>query len=374
MKSVHWFRLVVMAISLWPLFCLGQGFPGPRSPYANGYKAGLYLNSGGGGQSFPSLGGAWSDANQPASITQDSSNRLVFTNRMGWRSNGKFADASTVIATDWEGGLRGSLQNNGNTIRWANGTVWYRSGGGGQSFPSLGGAWSDANQPASITQDSNNRLVFTNRMGWRSNGKFADASTVIATDWEGGLRGSLQNNGNTIRWANGTVWYRSGGGGQSFPSLGGAWSDANQPASITQDSNNRLVFTNRMGWRSNGKFADASTVIATDWEGGLRGSLQNNGNTIRWANGTVWYRSGVGGQSFPSLGGAWSDDNQPASITQDSSNRLVFTNRMGWRSNGKFADASTVIATDWEGGLRGSLQNNGNTIRWANGTVWYRKR
>jgi hypothetical protein len=126
MKSDHRFLLVVMAISLWPLFCFGQDFSGTWSIYANRHRAGFYLKSAVGGQSFPSLGGSWSDANQPASIAQDSNNRLVFTNRMGWRSNGKFADAATVIATDWEGGLRGSLQDNGNTIRWANGTVWYR--------------------------------------------------------------------------------------------------------------------------------------------------------------------------------------------------------------------------------------------------------
>jgi hypothetical protein len=46
-----------------------------------------------------------------------------------------------------------------------------------------------------------------------------------------------------------------------------------------------------MGWRSSGSFANATTVIATEWEGGLRGALQDNGNTIRWANGTVWFRS-----------------------------------------------------------------------------------
>jgi hypothetical protein len=72
-------------------------------------------------------------------------------------------------------------------------------------------------------------------------------------------------------------------------SLGGAWNDAGQAASITQDGRS-LVFTNRMGMRSRGTIADATTVVATEWENGLRGTLTDNGNTIRWANGTVWYR------------------------------------------------------------------------------------
>jgi hypothetical protein len=78
--------------------------------------------------------------------------------------------------------------------------------------------------------------------------------------------------------------------GQGLLSLGGAWTSNGRSTSITQDSNGRLLFTNEMGWKSSGSFANATTVVATDWEGGLRGSLQNNGNTIRWANGTAWFR------------------------------------------------------------------------------------
>ena len=83
-----------------------------------------------------------------------------------------------------------------------------------------------------------------------------------------------------------------GGSGQSLPSIGGAWSDAGQAASISQDPNdrNKLVFTNRLGARSNGYFENAATVVASDWEGGLRGDLKDNNNTIFWRNSTIWYR------------------------------------------------------------------------------------
>ena len=79
-------------------------------------------------------------------------------------------------------------------------------------------------------------------------------------------------------------------------------------------------------------------------------------------------------ETGPSLAGAWTCNGRPTSITQDASGNLVFTNEMGWVSKGRFAGAGTVIATNWENGLAGSLQDNNNTIRWANGTTWYRKR
>jgi hypothetical protein len=78
------------------------------------------------------------------------------------------------------------------------------------------------------------------------------------------------------------------------PSLAGAWTINGQPTSITQDNGGNLVFTNERGDQSAGSFADSATVVASGW-GGLRGSIENGGNTIRWANGTVWLRRGAAG-------------------------------------------------------------------------------
>lgn len=170
---------------------------------------------------------------------------------------------------------------------------WYGvliSASTGTANPQISGTWNDAGKPSSITQDASNSLVFTNGAGMRSAGRFADATTVIATNWEGGLRGKLTNNNATIQWANGTTWTRPAP--STVPWIGGGWADAGQSATIEQDFNDRskLVFVNRMGWRSKGTFVNPTTVVATDWEGGLRGALTDNGETIRWANGTVWYR------------------------------------------------------------------------------------
>lgn len=130
-----------------------------------------------------------------------------------------------MVASEWEGGLRGALQDNGNTIRWANGTAWFRVKSAAPSLSALAGTWTCDGKPTTIAQDTNdpNRLVFTNQNGLKSTGSFANPTTVVATQWEGGLRGSLQDNGNTIRWANGTAWFRTSGDRNVTQDLTGVW-------------------------------------------------------------------------------------------------------------------------------------------------------
>ena len=86
----------------------------------------------------------------------------------------------------------------------------------------------------------------------------------------------------------------------ALPNLAGRWSGVNASGSSegngtetieqNQSDPNRLTFRNYHGSVSRGHFLNATTVIADDWEGGLRGTLVNNGNTIRWANNTSWSR------------------------------------------------------------------------------------
>ncbi len=83
--------------------------------------------------------------------------------------------------------------------------------------------------------------------------------------------------------------------------------------------------------------------------------------------------SGDRGLKLPYLAGAWTSSGLAAAIAQDVSGNLVFTNERGNSSKGRFIDAGTVIASAWEGGLIGVLQDGNSTIRWANGTAWYRQ-
>lgn len=240
-----------------------------------------------------------------------------------------------------------------------------------QSGNQLEGTIAGTNQP--ITGTANGRAIDFTRSGGglrtpqKYKGYLFQAGTPVT------MAGTFSHEG---VWEYG--WYgiqlsATAPSGPVVPTISGTWNDAGKPSSITQDAANNLIFTNGNGLRSAGRFADASTVIATQWEGGLRGKLTNNNATIQWANGTTWTRPAP--STFPWIGGGWSDANQSATVEQDFNDRakLVFVNRMGWRSKGTFLNPTTVVASEWEGGLRGALTDNGETIRWANGTVWYRK-
>ena len=76
--------------------------------------------------------------------------------------------------------------------------------------------------------------------------------------------------------------------------IGGAWYmggpvNVGGKCSIDQNGND-LVFTNENGQTSRGEFVDSSTIVATDWENGLKGTLSNGGTRIDWANGSWWIK------------------------------------------------------------------------------------
>jgi hypothetical protein len=62
---------------------------------------------------------------------------------------------------------------------------------------------------------------------------------------------------------------------------------------------------------------------------------------------------------------------QPVRMIQ-SSDSLTFVNESGNKSRGHFENSTTVVADEWEGGLRGTVSSDG--IRWANNTNWLRCR
>ena len=103
------------------------------------------------------------------------------------------------------------------------------------------------------------------------------------------------------------------------------------------------------------------------------GTAKKTEFTYKWTDGAA-SSGGRAEDGLPAIGGGWRINNRPASIKQSADGVLLFINEGGARSAGRFIDANTVIATDWVGGLRGTLEDGGNTIRWANGTVWFRSR
>ncbi len=80
---------------------------------------------------------------------------------------------------------------------------------------------------------------------------------------------------------------------------------------------------------------------------------------------------------YPDMSGKWDGygNNGYRGICEirQSGNSLEFINENDQRSSGKFTDAETVIASDWENGLTGHLEDNGNRINWENNTWWVKK-
>jgi hypothetical protein len=211
---------------------------------------------------------------------------------------------------------------------------------------------------------------------WKTPGDAGTFDLKMATDcqsftgnWRYGSSGEWAGD-----WTGTRVAGTSNPTGTSNPDLSGTWNmggpiNVGQPCKISQEGST-LTFTNENGAQSAGKFVDAKTVIATDWENGLRGTISTDGNRIDWANGSWWTR-----YSYPDLSGTWYmggpiNVGQSCKISQEGST-LTFTNENGSPSPGNFVDSKTVEATGWNG-LRGTLSSENKRIDWANGSWWTR--
>jgi hypothetical protein len=84
----------------------------------------------------------------------------------------------------------------------------------------------------------------------------------------------------------------------AFPDIAGTWyreGDRSKPATVAGSGEN-LTFTNEFKppLISKGKFTSPTTVVATEWEKGLVGTLISDKsgrvNRINWGNGTSWQR------------------------------------------------------------------------------------
>ena len=172
----------------------------------------------------------------------------------------------------------------------------------------------------------------------------------------------------------------------SRPDLSGVWYDysavsgySGAVSKITQNGD-KLVFLNSFNNQSSGNFLDNSSVVASDWEDGLKAALENGAQKIVWKNGSVWERSLRSNppSSKPDLSGVWYDysavsgySGAVSKITQNG-DKLVFLNSFNNQSTGYFLDNTSIIASDWEGGLKAALEDGARKIVWKNGSVWQR--
>ena len=162
---------------------------------------------------------------------------------------------------------------------------------------------------------------------------------------------------------------------ETYPSIGGRWYmggpyDIGMPCSI-EVSGNSIEYINEKNQKSSGKFIDSTTIVASEWENGLKGHITDNGKRINWDNGTWWVRDNPN-----SIKGTWYmagsiNIGMPCSI-EVSGNSIEFINEKNQKSSGYFIDSTTVIATDWENGLKGHITDNNKRINWENKSWWTR--
>lgn len=108
------------------------------------------------------------------------------------------------------------------------------------------------------------------------------------------------------------------------------------------------------------------------WANIVVASAANDGDVPGMERVKLQARMDRPGGRNPNLSGNWYRTNDPCkrtSITQ-SGNALTFTNEFGNSSKGRFLDATTVVATDWESSLCGKIRSDGKRIDWTNGASW----
>lgn len=168
---------------------------------------------------------------------------------------------------------------------------------------------------------------------------------------------------------------------QSHASIGGTWRGIWEARGINQDGyriqqqGNQLTFISADGAaKSSGYFKDADTIVAKEWQ--ATGTISNQGNTIRWDNGSHWER-GAAASGSVNISGIWRGIWEARGINtygyaiQQNGSRLTFISSDGvTKSSGYFKNPTTVVAEEWK--AIGTITNNGNSIRWDNGSHWER--
>jgi hypothetical protein len=129
------------------------------------------------------------------------------------------------------------------------------------------------------------------------------------------------------------------------PKLAGDWKmggpyNVGKPCQILQ-SGNELTFVNENGAQSSGVFKSKSVVIALDWEGGIRGTLNKNATRINWKNGTWWIREkSVTSKTTPQADTGWTS--REVAAADSVQGRLQSQGKQWVRTTGEIAVGAYV--------------------------------
>jgi len=160
----------------------------------------------------------------------------------------------------------------------------------------------------------------------------------------------------------------------SAAGLDGRWYHDGAPTRILVAPDGRsITIVNELGQSSDGYAADPRNLTIPSL--GITGKVSKDGRRINWTNGTEWKRESSMPGPIPSvnISGRWFRNGQPTSIdvARDGRN-FTIVQEWGMRATGRITGNGELSVPAW--GVTGRVKENGQRIKWSNGTEWTRPR
>ena len=160
--------------------------------------------------------------------------------------------------------------------------------------------------------------------------------------------------------------------GGSAADLDGRWYHDGKPTRILVAPDGRsITIVNELGQTNDGYANGPRNLIIPSL--GISGEANKKGLRISWTNGTEWTREGKNPDSGRNLGGRWFRNGQPTSIEVAPDGRnFTIVQELGLRATGRITGNGELIVPAWK--VTGRVKQNGQRIKWSNGTEWTRPR
>ena len=160
----------------------------------------------------------------------------------------------------------------------------------------------------------------------------------------------------------------------SAAGLDGRWYHDGAPTRILVAPDGRsITIVNEFGQSSDGYAADPRNLAIPSL--GITGKVSKDGRRISWTNGTEWKRESSMPGPIPSvnISGRWFRNGQPTKIDVAPDGRnFTIVQEWGMRATGRITGNGELSVPAW--GVTGRVKENGQRIKWSNGTEWTRPR
>jgi hypothetical protein len=160
--------------------------------------------------------------------------------------------------------------------------------------------------------------------------------------------------------------------GGSAAGLDGRWyHDGKSTRILVAPDGRSITILNELGQSSDGYAADPRNLAIPSL--GITGHVSKDGRRIAWTNGTEWRRESSTPDRTLNISGRWLRDAQPTSINVAADGRnFTIVQEWGLRANGRITGNGELIVPAWK--VTGRVEQNGQRIKWSNGTEWTRPR